>query len=159
MKEDVVVILISALLSGLISTLISIYFNWKNNQRNIQVNFGSQEMQELQHIQDLELKITDCKADIEKSKADIEENNKKLKFLKIQYCNTPEALCGKYTSNKIDKENFIKMYKGYILPLFDNENRKLEYNIDDSVFTEMKKVYDIMKDNENSTKTQSETKN
>lgn len=142
MEENLVLILLSSLLSGLLGSLIGVYFAWKNNQRSISVNFGSQEMQELQDIQDLELKIIDCRSKIKET----EQLKEKLDRLHIHYFNTFECLCARYLAKdeKIDKENFRKMYKEYIIGLCENEETKSEYS-ENSIFNATMKVYNELK--------------
>ena len=131
-------------------------------KKTMSAGFGSQEMQDYNAIKDLEQKIFDCNINKEK------ESDKKLKelyeqkldILWLQYRNTFEALCSRYlTKNKIDRENFKKMYKYIIIELVDKHKDK--YN-PTSKFDATMKVYMEFKrelDKENSTKIQSKTEN
>ncbi|MBR3482714.1 MAG: hypothetical protein IKH45_07550 [Neisseriaceae bacterium] len=145
--------LFPTLIGTLVGALIGACVSLTVAKRTILASFGSQEMQDYNAIKDLEQKIFDCEIDKEK-----EENEKikklyedKLEILWLQYRNTFEALCGRYLSkvDKIDKENFRKMYKKYITDLIENdqklENAEQKYNPLTSVFDATITVYKELK--------------
>lgn len=127
---------------GLLGTVLGAWITWISTKKSIYVNFGSQEMQELQTIQDLELKIIDCRSKIKET----EQLQEKLDRLYTHYFNTFECLCARYLAKdeKIDKENFRKMYKEYIIGLCENEETKSAYG-ENSEFDKTIEVYEEFK--------------
>lgn len=140
-----------SLINSLIFFILGAFVSFTIAEKRILASFGSQEMQDYNAIKDLEQKIIDCHIDIEKEIHQEESNeklkefyNRKLEILNAQYRSTFEILCERYLTKgkKIDKENFRKMYKPYIIDLV--ENNKIKYNIN-SEFEATIKVYEEFK--------------
>ena len=138
--ENLLISCFTALLSAFVAFVVA--------RGQILANFGSQEMQDYNAIKELEQKILDCKIEREKEKDEEIKNiyDEKINILNLQYRNTFEILCDRYLAKniKIDKENFRKMYKTYIVDLVENDRTKYDsltstYEATIKVYKEFKK--------------------